>query len=67
VRETRDAVLSSRLYRCLTCDAITHWHTPLEWLRPGGKLYQLALTTNKGPLTESKKFSFPNEGREGVY
>ena len=64
VQETRDAVASGRLYRCLTCDAITHWHTPVEWLQPGGKLYQLARDTNKGPLTESRKYNFPQEGEK---
>ena len=61
IEATQRALREHRLYRCLTCDAITEWKVPTEWLRPGGSLYTLAVDTH-GPLDVKKAYSFPTHG-----
>ncbi|XP_006824972.1 deubiquitinating protein VCPIP1-like [Saccoglossus kowalevskii] len=58
---TRKSVSEKRLYRCLTCDAITEFTVSPEWFIRGGMLYALAENTH-GKLQHNKKYSFPLHG-----
>uniref|UniRef100_A0A3Q3QH80 OTU domain-containing protein n=1 Tax=Monopterus albus TaxID=43700 RepID=A0A3Q3QH80_MONAL len=54
----KKSVMENRLHRCLICGALSELHVPLEWLVPGGKLYNLAKSTH-GQLRPDKNYSFP--------
>ncbi|XP_029447266.1 deubiquitinating protein VCIP135 isoform X2 [Rhinatrema bivittatum] len=54
----KKAVTENRLHKCLICGALSEIHVSLEWLAPGGKLYNLAKTTH-GQLRPDKNYSFP--------
>ncbi|XP_006131535.2 deubiquitinating protein VCPIP1 [Pelodiscus sinensis] len=54
----KKAVIDNRLHKCLICGALSELHVPLEWLAPGGKLYNLAKSTH-GQLRPDKNYSFP--------
>lgn len=64
--ETQQAVHENRLYRCLTCDAITIYNTPSDWFRPGGSLHSLAIKTHK-ELSADKHYSFPTHGKCNIF
>ena len=59
--ETVRCVREKRLYRCLTCEAICQFRIILEWLQPGGNLYQMAVQSH-GKLRTDKRYSFRLEG-----
>ena len=49
VEQAKQAVADRRLYRCLTCDAINEWTIGPEMFKPGGSLYQLAVSLHGKP------------------
>ena len=59
--ETQREVNGQRLYRCLTCEAVSIFNVSDEGLTRGGKLYQLAVDTH-GPLRTDRNYSFPLTG-----
>lgn len=58
----KSAVADGRLYRCLSCNALSEMHFDIssEVLRPGGELYNLAVDTY-GPLEEGVSYPFPHQ------
>ena len=50
-----------RLYRCLTCSAMTEFRVISDWLMPGGRLYNIAVREH-GQLRSDKLYHFPTEG-----
>ena len=65
IKNTRHAVENKKLFRCLLCSAVSQIeksNIPLEWLRRGGELYDLAKKLH-GRLTEGKVYAFPLHGK----
>ncbi|XP_071795965.1 deubiquitinating protein VCPIP1-like [Asterias amurensis] len=61
IENTRCAVENKQLFRCLLCSALSQIekrNIPLEWLRQGGELYDLAKKLH-GRLQEGKLYAFP--------
>ena len=56
------AVEDGRLYRCLSCKALSEQHSSIssEMLKPGGRFYDVAVQTH-GPLQEGLNYTFPSE------
>ena len=52
----RDAVEDGRLWKCLTCAAVSI--TPDDWFIPGGTLYEIA--AGEYTLEDGKKYTFPH-------
>ncbi|XP_070565133.1 LOW QUALITY PROTEIN: deubiquitinating protein VCPIP1-like [Ptychodera flava] len=61
IEAAQKAVNDGRLYRCLTCDAISEFNISPDWFGRGGMLYNLAENTH-GKLQHNKKYSFPVHG-----
>lgn len=59
-RAAKSAVTDGRLYRCLSCNALSELHVDFssEMLQPGGDLYNIAVQSH-GPLAEGLSYSFP--------
>ena len=65
LHQTVQAVRQNRLYRCLTCEAVSLHNVEDSWFKPTGALYQLAVKTN-GKLDEMKRYTFPAQGMHSV-
>ena len=59
-KSTKVAVAEGRLYRCLSCNALSEVHVDFssEMLKQGGELYEIAVQTH-GQLREGLSYTFP--------
>lgn len=59
-KSTKVAVTEGRLYRCLSCNALSEVHVDFssEMLKQGGELYEIAVQTH-GQLREGLSYTFP--------
>lgn len=61
IRATQLTVEERRLFRCLTCDALTEYQVSPDLFDKTGSLYKLAVATY-GALRTDKKYKFPLQG-----